>query len=320
MFILKHSPGYAGLARPLSDLLKKDSDWRWERQHRDAFESIKASLHQAPVLALPDETKPFSVVYDASDYAIGRVLLQNDADGHERVISFQSRQLKAAKRNYPVHDKERLAMKYALVKFRVHLLGSRPFVIYTDHASLRTATNSPHLSQRIARWLSFFAEPHYELAHITRVTTDLYDRIRMTYRNDKSLASLVRFLVAGKEAKSEWLSPRQRSRIHRYEWQDGLLYYRVEPHEAPRVVVPNDEDLKFDIFQEVNDASSCGHLGREKTFMSVSQVFWWTHMYKWVARVCLSRQTAGSQCVLTSSSDFPPTTTATPASWCTCVG
>ncbi|KAG2967516.1 hypothetical protein PC120_g26951 [Phytophthora cactorum] len=142
----------------------------------------------------------------------------------------------------------------------------------------------------------------------------------MTYRNDKSLASLVRFLVAGKEAKSEWLSPRQRSRIHRYEWQDGLLYYRVEPHEAPQVVVPNDEDLKFDIFQEVNDASSCGHLGREKTFMSVSQVFWWTHMYKWVARVCLSRQTAGSQCVLTSSSDFPPTTTATPASWCTCVG
>ncbi|KAG2759213.1 hypothetical protein Pcac1_g28735 [Phytophthora cactorum] len=113
----------------------------------------------------------------------------------------------------------------------------------------------------------------------------------MTYRNDKSLASLVRFLVAGKEAKSEWLSPRQRSRIHRYEWQDGLLYYRVEPHEAPRVVVPNDEDLKFDIFQEVNDASSCGHLGREKTFMSVSQVFWWTHMYKWVARYVKTYET-----------------------------
>ncbi|KAG2808046.1 hypothetical protein PC116_g21247 [Phytophthora cactorum] len=131
-------------------------------------------------------------------------------------------------------------MKYAFVKFRVHFLGSRPFVIYTDYASLQTATNSPHLSQRMARWLSFFAEynfrveykpgklnvladalsrrPDYELAHITRVTTDLYDRIRMAYRNDESPASLVRFLAAGKEAKSEWLSPRQRSRLHRYEW------------------------------------------------------------------------------------------------------
>ncbi|POM79189.1 Reverse transcriptase [Phytophthora palmivora] len=93
---------------------------------------IKASLQQAPVLALPDENKSFSVVCDASDYAIGCALLQKDDEGHERVISFQSRQLKAAERNYPVHDKELLAMKYALVKFRVHLLGTRPFVIYTD--------------------------------------------------------------------------------------------------------------------------------------------------------------------------------------------
>ncbi|KAG3052099.1 hypothetical protein PI124_g22952 [Phytophthora idaei] len=145
-YLHKYSAGYAGLARPLSELLKKDSDWRWERQHQDAFESIKASLQQAPVLALPDETNPSSVVCDASDYAIGCALLQNDADGHERDISSQSRQRKAGERNYPIHDKELLAMKYALVKFRVHLLRSRPFEIYTDHASIRTATNSPHLS------------------------------------------------------------------------------------------------------------------------------------------------------------------------------
>ncbi|KAG2963541.1 hypothetical protein PC116_g28414 [Phytophthora cactorum] len=94
----------------------------------------------------------------------------------------------------------------------------------------------------------------------------------MAYRNAESLASLVRFLTAGKEAKSEWLSPRQRSRLHRYEWQDGLLYYREGGgHEPPRVVVPNDEDLKFDILQEARDAPSSGHLGREKTFLSVSQ-------------------------------------------------
>ncbi|KAG3041924.1 hypothetical protein PC121_g23238 [Phytophthora cactorum] len=306
-YLHKYSAGYAGLARPLSDLLKKDSDWRWERQHQDAFESIKASLQQAPILVLPGETKLFSVVCDASDYAIGCALLQNDTDGHERVISFQSSQLKAAERNYPVHDKEQLAMKYALVKFRVHRLGSRPFVIYTDHASLRTATNSPHLSQRMARWLSFFAEynfrveykpgklnvhadalsrrPDYALDHITRVTTDLYDRIRMAYRNDEPLASLERFLTAGKEAKYEWLSPRQRSRLHRYEWQDGLLYYRVEPHEPLRVVVPNDEDMKLDILQEAHDAPSAA---------------------TWVARrpSCLSRRPSGGP---TCTSRWPGT-------------
>ncbi|POM71431.1 Retrovirus Polyprotein [Phytophthora palmivora] len=164
-YLHKYSAGYAELARPLSDLLKKDADWVWERQHQDAFDSIKASLQQAPVLALPDENKSFSVVGDDSEYAIGFALLQKDDEGRERVISFQSRQLKAAERNYPVHDKTILATKYALVKFRVHLLGSRPFVIYTDHGLSRTTTNSPRLSQRMARWLAFFAEYNFRVEY-----------------------------------------------------------------------------------------------------------------------------------------------------------
>ena len=56
-------------------------------------------------------------------------------------------------------------MKYALAKFRVYLLGDRPFIVYSDHASLRTAVNSPHLSQRMARWLSFFAECNFSVEY-----------------------------------------------------------------------------------------------------------------------------------------------------------
>ncbi|KAE9067788.1 hypothetical protein PF010_g27325 [Phytophthora fragariae] len=150
-YLHKYSENYAELARPLSTLLKKDAEWCWDTGQQVAFEAIKESLLQAPILALPDPDRPFSVVCDASDFAIGCALLQADGEGHERVIAFESRQLKAAEKNYPVHDKELLAMKYALVKFRVHLLGSKPFVIYTDQASIRTATQSPHLSQRMSR-------------------------------------------------------------------------------------------------------------------------------------------------------------------------
>ncbi|POM81644.1 Pol protein [Phytophthora palmivora] len=217
-YLYKYSAGYAVLARPLSDILKKD--WVWEQQHQDAFDSIKASLQHAPVLALPDENKSFS--------------------------------LKTAwtERNYPVHDKELLAMKYALVKFRVHLLGTRPFVIYTDHASLRTVTNSPHLSPRMTRWLSFFAEynfrveykpdklnvltdalsrrPDYELAQVSRVTTDLYVWVRLAYQEDGNYTPLVQFLSEGKDTKVDRLSPRQRAQLHRYELAEGLPHYRVE--------------------------------------------------------------------------------------------
>ena len=88
-----------------------------------------------------------------------------DVDGAELVTCDQSRQLQVAELKYPVHDMEHLAMKYALAKFRVYLLGYRPFVVCTDHASLRTAVNSPHLSQRMARWLSFFAEYNFSVEY-----------------------------------------------------------------------------------------------------------------------------------------------------------
>ncbi|KAG3125280.1 hypothetical protein PI126_g22841 [Phytophthora idaei] len=91
--------------------------------------------------------------------------MQHDHEGRDRVVYYQSRQLKPAERNYPVHDKELLAMKYALAKLRVYLLGSGSFVVYTDHASLRTAVKSPHISQRMARWLSFFAEYDFRVEY-----------------------------------------------------------------------------------------------------------------------------------------------------------
>ena len=60
-------------------------------------------------------------------------------EGRERVVSYQSRRMKPAEQNYPIHDKEMLAMSDTLIKFRIHLLGERAFALYTDHASLRTA-------------------------------------------------------------------------------------------------------------------------------------------------------------------------------------
>ena len=59
-------------------------------------------------LGIADADKPFSVVCDASNFAIGSALMQKDDNGVDRVISYQSRLLKAAELNYPVHDKELL--------------------------------------------------------------------------------------------------------------------------------------------------------------------------------------------------------------------
>ena len=87
--------------------------------------------------------------------------MQKDVDDAERIVCYQSLQLQPAERNYPVHEKKLLAMKYMLAKFRDDLLGDRPFIVYTDHE----AVNSPHLSQRMARWLSFFAGYNFSVEY-----------------------------------------------------------------------------------------------------------------------------------------------------------
>ncbi|POM67361.1 Pol protein [Phytophthora palmivora] len=150
----------------------------------------------------------------------------------------------------------------------------------------------------MARLLSFFAEQNFRveskpgklnvLADALSRRPDyersyLYDRIRLAYQEDENNTPLVHFLSDGKDAKVDRLLPRQRAQFHRYELAEGLLHYRVGPTDPPRVVVPNDEYLKYDILLETHDAPMSGHLGREKTYQMVSQTFGWPRMYKWVA-------------------------------------
>jgi len=76
------------IARPLNDLLKKNTLFIWTETTEQAFQLLKQSLISAPVLTLPNFNEPFMVETDASDYGIGAVLQQN---GHP--IAFVSKAL-----------------------------------------------------------------------------------------------------------------------------------------------------------------------------------------------------------------------------------
>ena len=103
--------------------------------------------------------------------------MQFDDEGCERVVSYQSRQMKPAKKNYPANIKELLAMSYALIKFRVHLLGERALALHINDALLRTAMKSSHLSQRVGRWLSLFSEYKFVVHYKSGKTNILADAL-----------------------------------------------------------------------------------------------------------------------------------------------
>ncbi|GMF39394.1 unnamed protein product [Phytophthora fragariaefolia] len=136
--------------------------------------------------------------------------------------------------------------------------------------------------------------PDYELAHVTTVTSSIPDLIRASYASDDMCVALLKALGSKEfEDSDKELSARLRARLHRYAFDGGLLYYSTGPDDPPRVVVPHDEDLKYRILYEAHDTTVGGHLGREKTYSSVSLHYWWPNLYKWVGtyvRTCKTCQ------------------------------
>ena len=159
-------------------------------------------------------------------------------------------------------------MKYDLARFRFYLLGSKRFVIYTDRASFRTATQSPHFALKMDRWISIFAEYNFEvkyepgkqnsladllsprpddtLAHVMNLSSPVTDSICTAYVKDKHCVALLRAL--GSEEYDDIyieLSARLRARLHRYSINQGMLYYIRDVEDTPCIVVPHDEVLKY---------------------------------------------------------------------------
>ena len=100
-FYRRFCDSYAKVAIPLTNLLKADRPWQWEAEEHKAFEGLKKVLSKAPVLVIADPNNPKGYVLstDASDFAIGAVLSQEQPDGTLRPVAFASRKLKPAERN-----------------------------------------------------------------------------------------------------------------------------------------------------------------------------------------------------------------------------
>jgi hypothetical protein len=113
---------FSTVATPLTALLHKDNEFEWNEKAQEAFDTLKEKLITTLVLLLPDPEKPFTVTTDASDYAIGAVLTQDQGKG-EQPVAYESRKLSPAEQNYATHEKELLAIVYAIRVWRMYLEG-----------------------------------------------------------------------------------------------------------------------------------------------------------------------------------------------------
>ena len=133
-------PNFSTITATLRRLDRKNTFWKWEKKHQQAFEAVKAQISDQCTLAYYDPRKSTSVVVDASPVGLGAILVQDNKDGEMKVIAFASRALTEVEQRYCQTEREALACVWACEKFRLYLIGH--FTLYTDHQSLEILYSS----------------------------------------------------------------------------------------------------------------------------------------------------------------------------------
>lgn len=296
-FYRKFINNHSKIVSPMSDLTKtkdgtattsKPKEFKWSAEAQESFEKMKAALCSAPILVLPDPELPYVITTDASGFAIGACLSQDQGNGLQP-ICYMSKKMLPAEINYPIHHKELLAVICALKEWRHYVHGSKFTVkVFTDHKSLIHLQTQPNLSERQARWNEFLSEFDFVIEYqegkknvvadalsrradhlgavpsinaITSISASLLDDVRAAYRADAFCQSILKGVMS--------------SRVERFTVKDGLILY-----DTARIVIPEVQALKTLILQEYHDGKLHMHLGLAKTFDCISKHYYWPNIYK----------------------------------------
>jgi hypothetical protein len=144
--------GFSKIVKPLTSLLEKGKEFKWDDRCQTSFEELKKKLTTAPVLIMPDIRKGFDVYCDASRQGLGCVLMQEG-----KVVAYASRQLRKHEQNYPTHDLELAAIVHALKIWRHYMIGNK-CQIFMDHKSLKYIFTQRDLNLRQRRWLELIKD------------------------------------------------------------------------------------------------------------------------------------------------------------------
>jgi hypothetical protein len=280
---------FSKIMAPLTDLKKKDAPFVWDSRQQQAFDEIKKRMCEEPLLIIPDPALPYVVETDASGFAYGASLQQDQGKGLQPV-AFLSRKMIPAERNYATHEQELLAIVRALREWRHYLHGAH-FTVYSDHGPLRYMQTQPHLTSRQARWQEILSEFDFTIEYKPGKKNVVADALSRRADHKETLAAVSSANVASlrTEIKDGYANDPackkilERPNEHKeFTVENGMIY------KQQRMYVPNNMDIKKRILYEHHDAPTAGHVGVTKTTRNVSRLFYWPKLHQEVKQYVLS--------------------------------
>ena len=121
----------------MCSLTRENTEFIWDNSQQQAFDKVKQTITQAPVLAYYDPHKPLTLQVDASKHSLGATLLQEG-----KPIAFASKSLTDTEVNYAQIEKETYAILFGCKRYHQYVYG-RPVKVESDHKPIESIWKKP---------------------------------------------------------------------------------------------------------------------------------------------------------------------------------
>ena len=218
---------YGRIARPLNRLTRIDQPFVFDTSCKQAFKELKRRLVAAPLLCHFNHALLSRLETDASDGVVAGVLSQKQLDGEWHPVAYYSKTMVEAELNYPIHDKEMLAIVSSLQHWRVHLEGTPERIqVVSDHKALEYFMTTKALTARQARWAEMLSRFNFQIMYKPGSTNcaDALTRREQDLENQAAAKIAIRTQAL---LRPEQLDPRIQAELINKAW--GTEIYLIEP-------------------------------------------------------------------------------------------
>lgn len=294
---------YTSVLTPLTSAAAEKEFPLWEPAHQAAFDAIKrlvTSTECLTVIDYTDKSKKIFLTTDASERRTGAVLSFGETWETARPVAYDSYQLTAAEKNYPVHEKELLAIVKALKKFRSSLLGPH-FEIMTDHRTLEYFQSQKEMSRRQSRWSVQMADYDFTINYVkgedntvadalSRLPDDAAPALVAAFalsrtRHHRHAAAPVLDIQADPEFLADIIAGYEDDEYCK-QLATGIAAGSIQgAHYGPdnkllyvgdRLVIPRNVHVRETLYNLAHD--TLGHFGFNKSYESLRSSYYWPNM------------------------------------------